>query len=133
MAKYQGITKRLGSRYGVTVRKRLQNVEAMYKGKHTCPYCMYTKVKRVAAGIWQCGKCTKKFTGKAYELAKSKQSQVKTDELSQFQKVIGKRRAKKAKEAEEKEQIRAEQPKVVVSDVSEENEDDQLETQEEEQ
>ena len=40
------------------------------KGKHICPYCKAPKVKRIAAGIWECKKCNSKFTGKAYSIKK---------------------------------------------------------------
>lgn len=61
-----GSTKRLGSRYGRRVRHKLDDIETLQKQKYKCPYCRFTKVKRLAAGIWQCGKCNAKFAGKAY-------------------------------------------------------------------
>ena len=81
--KYTGITKRFGSRYGVTVRKRLENVEKMYKGTHKCPYCRYLTVKRLASGIWYCRKCDKKLTGRAYELSNVKKVHEKLEEFEQ--------------------------------------------------
>jgi large subunit ribosomal protein L37Ae len=61
---------RYGTRYGRTIRERIFDVEAGYRGKHKCPYCSYTNVTRKAAGIWQCSKCTAKFTSRAFELTK---------------------------------------------------------------
>lgn len=58
---------RFGSRYGVTIRQKVAEVEKKQKIKHKCPYCNYKKVKRVSVGIWQCRKCGVKFAGKAYE------------------------------------------------------------------
>lgn len=62
--------KRFGARYGRTVKHKFAKIEHQQRKKYKCTYCNYTKVKRVAAGIWQCGKCNAKFTGKAYTIAK---------------------------------------------------------------
>ena len=69
MATKKTIT-RFGTRYGRTIRERLADVEAGYRGKHKCPQCSYTQVTRTAAGIWQCSKCNVKFTSRAYQLTK---------------------------------------------------------------
>ena len=65
-----GSVKRFGSRYGRNVRHKLAKIESVLKGKHKCPYCRNMKVKQLSVGIWQCGKCNAKFTGKAYSLKK---------------------------------------------------------------
>jgi large subunit ribosomal protein L37Ae len=71
MAKKQyGTTKRLGSRYGRTVREKLGKVELKQKKLYKCPYCSYESAKRMAAGIWSCKKCSAKFTSKAYSVEK---------------------------------------------------------------
>lgn len=62
--------KRFGSRYGRRVRHKFAKVEAEQKKAHKCPYCSEPKVKRVAAGIWECRKCGSKFTGRAYTVPK---------------------------------------------------------------
>lgn len=67
MTKKVGSAGRFGSRYGVTVRQKVANIEKIQKRKHKCPYCNYNKVKRLSAGIWKCKKCGTKFAGKAYE------------------------------------------------------------------
>ena len=61
-----GSTKRFGARYGRTVKERFAKIEKKHRGLHKCPYCNMKKVKRQAVGIWQCGKCSAKFAGKAY-------------------------------------------------------------------
>ncbi len=66
VTKQSGTTKRLGSRYGRTIRSKLGKIEAMQKKKYKCPYCHFVKVKQVSVGIWQCSKCGAKFTSKAY-------------------------------------------------------------------
>lgn len=65
-----GTVKRLGARYGSTVRENLGKIELLQKGPHKCPYCHDIKVKRLSTGIFFCKKCNVKFTGKAYYLAK---------------------------------------------------------------
>ncbi|MBU0979981.1 MAG: 50S ribosomal protein L37ae [Nanoarchaeota archaeon] len=65
-----GSAKRFGARYGRRVKHRLAEIEREQRKKHLCPYCRAPKVKRLAVGIWQCGKCKAKFTGKAYSITK---------------------------------------------------------------
>jgi len=65
-----GSVRRLGSRYGRTVRFKLGKIEAEQRKKHKCPYCNYLKVRRVSKGIWHCKKCGAKFTNKAYTVGK---------------------------------------------------------------
>ncbi|MEE9525985.1 MAG: 50S ribosomal protein L37ae [Candidatus Woesearchaeota archaeon] len=65
-----GSVKRFGARYGRRVKHKLAEIEAVQRGKHTCPYCRAKKVKRIAVGIWECKKCESKFTGKAYTIRK---------------------------------------------------------------
>ncbi|MEM3126965.1 MAG: 50S ribosomal protein L37ae [Candidatus Woesearchaeota archaeon] len=78
--------KRFGARYGTRVRDRLEEIEKLYRGKkHKCPYCNYAQVKRKAAGIWHCRKCSSTYTSKAYASEKAaaifeKEFQVPTEE-----------------------------------------------------
>ncbi len=69
--KTSGSTKRFGVRYGRTVKQKLSNIEAASKAKYKCKYCSAQKVKKKSAGIWECGKCGKVFTGKAYTVSKA--------------------------------------------------------------
>jgi len=57
---------RLGSRYGVGIRKRLLKIEGKQQQKYACPFCGFKKVKRKAPGIFVCRKCNAKFSGGAY-------------------------------------------------------------------
>jgi len=59
-------TKRFGARYGRKPKEKFAKAEKQHRGRHKCPYCNKQGVKRLAAGIWQCGKCDIKFAGKAY-------------------------------------------------------------------
>jgi len=61
-----GKTGRLGSRYGVGIRKRLLKIEEKQKEKYACPFCGFKKVKRKAAGLYICRKCHATFAGGAY-------------------------------------------------------------------
>jgi large subunit ribosomal protein L37Ae len=61
-----GVTGRFGPRYGVSVRRRIREVEEGLRTPHVCPNCQAKKVKRVSAGIWICRKCNLKFSGGAY-------------------------------------------------------------------
>lgn len=65
-----GSVKRLGTRYGRTVKFKLGKIEAEQRKKHKCPYCNYDQVRRKALGIWHCKKCGVTFTNKAYTVGK---------------------------------------------------------------
>lgn len=65
-----GSVKRFGPRYGRKVKQKFAEVETLQRKKYKCPYCMQVRVKRLAAGIWECSKCGSKFTGKAYTVPK---------------------------------------------------------------
>jgi len=64
--------KGFGSRYGRKVREKLGKFIAIKNKDKKCPYCHAMKVKRIAAGIWECSKCSSKFTGKAYDINMTK-------------------------------------------------------------
>ena len=59
-------TGRFKARYGVGIRKRVIKIELNQKQKHECPFCGVMKVKRVAAGVFQCRKCSSSFAGGAF-------------------------------------------------------------------
>jgi len=59
-------TKRFGVRYGRTVKQKLAKIEESAKKSYKCPYCAASRVKKKAAGIWECSKCGKIYTAKAY-------------------------------------------------------------------
>ena len=59
---------RFGAGYGTNVRNRLNAIENLQRKKQKCPYCEKLGVKRIAAGIWNCQKCGRKFTSHAYNL-----------------------------------------------------------------
>lgn len=61
-----GSVGRFGPRYGTRTKSIAREIEKLQKKAHECPYCERNAVKRVAAGIWHCNKCGKKFAGGAY-------------------------------------------------------------------
>ncbi len=61
---------RFGAGYGTRVRNKLNSIEQFQRKKQICPHCSRTGIKRVAAGIWHCTKCDKRFAGPAYFLQK---------------------------------------------------------------
>ena len=62
-----GATARFGARYGVSVRRRAGSALSKKSRKYTCPSCHYAKVRRKAAGIWECRKCSHTFSGGVWE------------------------------------------------------------------
>lgn len=68
-----GASGRFGVRYGLTVKERWLEVENKRKEKQRCPFCKKLSAKRIAKGLWKCKakSCGKKFTGGAYALEKS--------------------------------------------------------------
>lgn len=86
MAKEKGLgpVKRFGTRYGATTKHRLAAIEKEQKKAQTCPYCSKPKAKRIAYGIYECRKCTSKFTGKAYTVGrKTKQYEAPKEEIKE--------------------------------------------------
>jgi large subunit ribosomal protein L37Ae len=61
-----GIVGKLGPRYGVKIRRRVQEIEEVQRQKHTCPRCLAKSVKRVSSGVWKCRRCGLAFAGGAY-------------------------------------------------------------------
>jgi large subunit ribosomal protein L37Ae len=64
-AKKVGSAGRYGARFGVTIRKRIVEIESQAKRKHLCPSCQSRAVKRVSVGIWRCRRCGHTFAGGA--------------------------------------------------------------------
>ena len=62
-----GKTGRFSSRYGVGIRKRIIATEKKQAALSNCPFCGFDSIKREAAGLFFCKKCSNKFTGGAYE------------------------------------------------------------------
>lgn len=56
-------SKRFGARYGNRIRKNVDEAESRHEN---CPECE-SSLERTAAGVWQCEKCGRKFTGGSYK------------------------------------------------------------------
>ena len=91
--------KRFGTRYGKKLKLIVAHIEAESRKLHKCPYCKYTKVKRISAGIWHCRKCHATFTGKAYSVEKKVTFEKGAAEIPVEQEKIG-----EENEADEKEE-----------------------------
>src|SRR2546425_7431785 len=61
-----GIVARFGPRYGVRIRRRVQEIEEGLKGRHTCPRCAAISVRRKSTGVWACRRCGYVFAGGAH-------------------------------------------------------------------
>lgn len=57
---------RFGSRYGIGIRRRVIKIEEKQHQAGVCPSCGFTKVGRIASGIFACKKCGLVFAGGAY-------------------------------------------------------------------
>src|SRR5437870_12310490 len=61
-----GIVARFGPRYGVRIRRRVQEIEEGLKGRHPCPRCAAISVRRKSTGAWACRRCGYVFAGGGY-------------------------------------------------------------------
>ncbi|OGS44877.1 MAG: 50S ribosomal protein L37ae [Euryarchaeota archaeon RBG_13_57_23] len=61
-----GTSGRLGPRYGVRIRKRIADVEAVSKGRHECPKCRVVAMQRKASGIYECKHCGAMMASSSY-------------------------------------------------------------------
>lgn len=61
-----GVVGRFGPRYGVRIRRRVQEIEEGLRIRHVCPYCQAVAVRRRSSGVWACRRCGAIFAGGAY-------------------------------------------------------------------
>jgi large subunit ribosomal protein L37Ae len=59
-------TKRYGTRYGATLKRRLNKIENVQRADQRCPRCNRPSAKWKSVGIFECRKCGAKFTGEAW-------------------------------------------------------------------
>ncbi|MEM0437931.1 MAG: 50S ribosomal protein L37ae [Candidatus Micrarchaeia archaeon] len=56
-------------RGGAKWRKAHTKIYSAKRAKYVCPACLKQSVKRISAGMWECGSCSSQFAGGAYELS----------------------------------------------------------------
>lgn len=56
-------------RYGVGVRKRLDDISRLRAYKYKCPRCRKTAMKRLYAGVWKCKRCGLEIADNAYSIS----------------------------------------------------------------
>jgi len=61
------IVGRFGARYGVKIRRTLQEYLTKSSARYLCPRCEKERVRRVFSGVWRCRSCGYEFTGGAYQ------------------------------------------------------------------
>ncbi len=61
-----GAAGRYGTRYGLKIRRRVAEIEAIQRRRARCPRCGHVAVRRKSTGIYVCKKCGYTFTGGAY-------------------------------------------------------------------
>jgi large subunit ribosomal protein L37Ae len=61
-----GVTGWMGPRYGIRVRRRVQEVEKTRAASYACPKCSTMTVRRTGSGLWECRRCDRTFASDAY-------------------------------------------------------------------
>lgn len=67
---------KFGAGFGTRVKGRYNNIESAQRTRQVSPFYPKAKVKRIAAGIWQCMKTGKIFAGPAYAMESKSASEV---------------------------------------------------------
>lgn len=65
-----GSAKRFGTRYGATLKAKVAEIEKDQRADQKCPYCNKPAAHWKSIGIYECSKCSAKFTGKAYSITR---------------------------------------------------------------
>ncbi|XP_006920569.1 60S ribosomal protein L37a-like [Pteropus alecto] len=60
------ITSKYRTHYGAFLRKMEKKIKISQHAKYTCSFCVKTKMKRRAVGIWHCVSCMKTVAGGAW-------------------------------------------------------------------
>jgi len=95
-----GSSGRYGARYGTRTKKISAAIEHEQSKPQPCPYCERDALKRLAAGIWLCRKCGKKFAGGAYFPKSAVSQALATKELAAMQAKTLKENKAKAEKGE---------------------------------
>lgn len=61
-----GVTGWMGPRYGIRIRRRVQEIDKTKMALSACPKCSSMTVQRVGSGVWKCNRCEVTFASDAY-------------------------------------------------------------------
>jgi large subunit ribosomal protein L37Ae len=64
-----GSTGWMGARYGIRIRRRVLEIDAVKKARSACPKCATVTIQRVASGVYECARCGNRFASGAYEFS----------------------------------------------------------------
>jgi large subunit ribosomal protein L37Ae len=62
-----GNTGWMGARYGIRIRRRVLEIDAIKRARSACPKCATVTLQRVASGVYECARCGNRFASGAYE------------------------------------------------------------------
>ncbi|MCI4322780.1 MAG: 50S ribosomal protein L37ae [Thermoplasmata archaeon] len=62
-----GSTGWMGPRYGIRIRRRVQEIDRIKTSSSACPKCATVTVQRRGSGVYQCRRCHRTFASGAYE------------------------------------------------------------------
>jgi large subunit ribosomal protein L37Ae len=61
-----GSTGWMGPKYGIRIRRRVQEVDRAAKASYVCPKCSTMTVRRVGSGLFHCRRCERTFASDSY-------------------------------------------------------------------
>jgi large subunit ribosomal protein L37Ae len=56
----------MGPKYGIRIRRRVQEVDRAAKASYVCPKCSTMTVRRVGSGLFHCRRCERTFASDSY-------------------------------------------------------------------
>jgi large subunit ribosomal protein L37Ae len=62
-----GSTGWMGPRYGIRIRRRVQDIDRVKSANSPCPKCATVTVHRLGSGVYECRRCHRRFASGAYE------------------------------------------------------------------
>lgn len=61
-----GSTGWMGPRYGIRLRRRVQDIDRVMRADYQCPKCSTVSVHRVSSGLFRCRRCERTFASDSY-------------------------------------------------------------------
>lgn len=102
---------RFGTRYGLKTRREVLDIDRVLKARHVCPDCARARVKRAAAGVWECRHCGLQFAGGTYAPTTAA-TKIIRGEVKAMEITAAPEKAELTETAEKKEGAKEEKPKV---------------------